>query len=169
VPGVVARLQVLGYRTEDRLRDLEALAKLGRVLLGGVGIFVTGLALLAAITVGITCNQSIRSRLHEIGLLRAHGQSTPTIASIFLMQGALLGGAAFVAGAMALFAAGGWLRESLVQALGLPREFLDIESGDLALLALAAGTLAILGPMLAMLPAVIRACGLPPSELLRSR
>src|SRR5262249_4052831 len=97
----------------------EGLQRLGRILVFLVGFFALGCVLNAAITVLITTLMSVRSRLWEIGILRAHGLSSRDVLSLFAIQGVVIGGGAFLAAAGAVWLLEPWLRGLVVQAFAL--------------------------------------------------
>ena len=112
---------------------------------------------------------NIRSKLWEIGLLCAHWQASGSIVSVFLIQGLLLGLFAFMAGSVAFLLASPWLQAALQWTIRLPREVVTYSTADLLLLLGIAGILATAGPLLAVLPSVVRASRLPPPVLFQNR
>jgi len=97
VAGVVAALRARGYPTEDSLAAQQNLRRLGRVLAGIVVVFVLGCLVNASITVLVATLMNVKSKVYEIGILRAHGLRRREILSIFATQGAVVGTLAFVA------------------------------------------------------------------------
>jgi hypothetical protein len=172
VAPLVGRLQALGYATEDRLAEQEGVRELGQVLVAVVVFFVSGCVLIAAATVWLTTTLNLQSKTWEIGILRSLGVPVRDVVGIFLLQGLLMGTAAF-AGAFLLFAAAqGLFRARVAQVLAI-KESAFLEGGPLqpgllwlpGLVALVAVGFSVLG---VVVPAA-RACRLVPAEALRRR
>jgi hypothetical protein len=164
VAPLVARLESLGYRTEHQLAELEALRKLGHVLVFLIVAFEVGFALLAVITVWITTNMNIRSKTWEIGILRAHGVGRLDVVSVFGLQALLLGGTAFLAGSLLALALEPPLTGLLRGTFRLPPGVVttSLATPSLWWLFAVALVLAAAFPLVgAILPAA-RACRLPP-------
>ena len=106
VAPLVAALQARGYHTEDRLADQKSLRRLGRVLGLVVGFFVLGCVVNAAITVFVATLMNVKSKIFEIGILRAHGLRRRAVIGIFASQGVLVGTLAFLTSVV-----GVWLLE----------------------------------------------------------
>ncbi len=172
VAPLVRRLQAQGYHTEDRLAEQEGVRELGRVLVAVVVFFVSGCVLISAITVWLTTTLNLQSKTWEIGILRSLGVPARDVLAIFLIQGLLLGSAAFL-GALMLFAAGqGLFRAKVAQVLAI-KESAFLEGGPFepsllwlpGLVALVAIGFSVLGVLVPSL----RACRLMPAEALRRR
>ena len=123
-------------------------------------LVVLAVALGIASVLGVSVIQKSR----EIGILKATGTSTGTIQRIFLLEGALVGGAGSVLGAPDRLRDGGWPSPSLARApTGDPLFPVDLTPG----LYLGAAAVAILtGTLAAWFPAR-RAARLEPAEVIR--
>ncbi len=168
VESVGERLRDAGYRTEDRLAEQRSLRKLGHVLAVLVAVFVLGAALNAMVGNGVTASLNIRSRVREIGILRAHGVAPGAIVSVFAIQAALIGCVAFVAAVFVLAlgenALAGLLRR--VFGDGAPSSVLALDLWWLFAVALAVSVLFSLAGV--VFPAV-RAARRHPVESLRAQ
>jgi ABC-type lipoprotein release transport system permease subunit len=172
VPQVVRSLRQMGYLTEDRMAEQEGLARLGRVLIFIVGFFVLGSILNGAITVLVSTLLNVKNKTWEIGILRSHGVSTGDVVGIFLIQGLVIGLAAFVLAAGFVLAVEPWLRGIVCQAFALkPGTVLTGSPFDLELWWLSALVLSVSAgfSLLGVILPAIRACRLSPVEALRSR
>jgi ABC-type lipoprotein release transport system permease subunit len=171
VREVVRALRRQGYHTEDSLADQDGLRRLAHVLVFLVGFFALGCVLNAGITVLITTMMSVKSKVWEIGILRAQGLGTRDVLSLFAAQGALIGGGAFLLAVAAVALVEPWLRGVVSQALAFNASVLSGSPFEASLWWLPALVLGVsLGFSLAgvLVPAAL-ACRLSPVEALRKR
>ncbi|MER5671472.1 FtsX-like permease family protein [Pseudonocardia alni] len=147
VPGVT------GVRTADdqRTEDLASASASADALLAGLSVFV-GLALVAAaVVVASTFRIVLARRTRELALLRCVGAGRGQVTRSVLVEAALTGLVAGVAGAL-VAVAGGWAALAAAGAAGLDVPALVVPWGRLAgcvLLAVVVTVLAALAPALA--------------------
>jgi len=172
VEPVVSTLRRMGYETRDELAEQEGLRRLGRVLAFIVAVFVLGAVVNAAITVAVATMMNVKSKIFEIGILRAHGLRRGQILGIFAAQGLIIGASAFVMATGAVLLLEPTLRGVVRQVFGLDdASVLAGSPFDARFWWLSATTLAVavvfsVGGVL--LPAA-DACRLAPVEALRRR
>ncbi|MFA4871527.1 MAG: FtsX-like permease family protein [Patescibacteria group bacterium] len=94
-PAVNYLRQDLGYDTEDYLKDQERIRELGRILTFLVMMIVVGNVISGILNVVITTLMNTKTRIYEIGILRAHGASNRLIKRIFFQLGLMMGFASF--------------------------------------------------------------------------
>ena len=172
VPPLVASLQAMGYRTEDRLADQEGLRRLGRILVFIVGFFVLGCVVNASITVLVATMMNVKSKIFEIGILRAHGVRVREVVGIFASQGLTIGLLAFLVAAAAVFALEPPLRTPVRQAFAVEPGTVLVGSpfdGGLWWLSTAALLVAIVFSFCGVVLPAAFACRLSPVEALRRR
>ncbi|WP_226354024.1 FtsX-like permease family protein [Pseudonocardia sp. ICBG601] len=147
VPGVT------GVRTADdqRTEDLASASASADALLAGLSVFV-GLALVAAaVVVASTFRIVLARRTRELALLRCVGAGRGQVTRSVLVEAALTGLVAGVAGAL-VAVAGGWAALAAAGAAGVDVPALVVPWGRLAgcvLLAVVVTVLAALAPALA--------------------
>lgn len=172
VAAVVADLQALGYRTDDRLAEQQGLRRLGRLLVFVIGFFVFGCVFNSAITMWISTLMNVKSKTWEIGILRANGAGSGWILAVFGAQGLLVGMAAYAVAAGLVAALEPALRSGVCQVFGhrqgliLSRSPFDLTLWWLPVLVLVVSLgCSLLG---VLFPAGF-ACRLSPVEALRRR
>lgn len=119
VAAVVGALRDAGYHTEDSLAEQESLRRLGKILVFIVGFFVLGCVLNASITVLVATMMNVKSKIFEIGILRAQGVRVRAVLGIFASQGLAIGALAFVVAALCTLALEPLLRGPVRQVFGL--------------------------------------------------
>lgn len=172
VPAVVRELRDRGYETHDRLAEQQALARLGRVLGFLVVFFALGCAANAAITVCVATMMNVRSKIYEVGILRAHGLRRSEVLGIFAWQGALIGLAAFALAVLVVLIVEPFIRDGVV-------EMFSLDGGQVLAgspfearwwwVPTSAFAAAFLFSLVGVLWPAARACRLSPVEALRSR
>jgi hypothetical protein len=170
VAPVVAALESMGYRTQHSLAEQEGLKKLASVLGAIVAMFVFGSLANALITLSITTMMNIRMKIHEIGILQAHGVSAGQIINIFGLQGAILGAAAFLMGSVMVFFGEPFLRQRIAETFKLPTEnFLSgsiFSPATVWLLALACATAIVFSIAAVIVPAIL-VCRISPARAMQ--
>ena len=119
VAPLVAALRDMGYDTRDSLAQQASLERLGRVLAAIVIVFVLGCLVNASITVFVATLMNVRSKIYEIGILRAHGLGRRKVVGIFAFQGLVVGVFAFLLASAVVFLLEGRLRAVVEQVFGL--------------------------------------------------
>jgi cell division protein FtsX len=171
VEPLVTRLQGMGYRTEDSLADQQGLRRLGQALSFVVGVFALGCLLIAGKMIIVTTMMNVHTKRWEIGILKAHGMRTSTILSIFALQGAIIGAAAFAIGGGLVVVLEPVLRNWIGASFKIPMH--AVVSGSLCsfdsawLLATALAVALLLSTLGVMLPATRAAAKLPVETLQR--
>ena len=172
VRPLVEELRAMGYHTEDRLAQQDNLRRLGRILVFVVGFFVLGCVLNASITVLVATMMNVKSKIFEIGILRAHGVRAKEVVGIFASQGLAIGAVSFLC-ACALVALGEpWLRDGVRQVFGLDSGGLLAGSpfdGSLWWLSATALAISVLFSFGGVVLPAFFACRLAPVEALRRR
>jgi hypothetical protein len=87
VKTLVQKLHERGYKTEDRLQEMESLRHLSLVLTAFAGSLVFGFIIMSLITVWVTTLMQVQSKSWEIGILRSIGLSAANVLRIFVVQG----------------------------------------------------------------------------------
>ena len=95
-PAVSYIRNTLGYDTEDYLKDQERVRELGRILFFLVAMIVIGSVISGILNVLITTLMNTKTRIYEIGVLRAHGASNKFIKRIFFQLGLIMGVTSFI-------------------------------------------------------------------------
>ncbi len=96
VKPVVKQLRQMGYATEDSLEEQEGLRKMGKSLTFLVTLLVFGSVVGGMLNVLITTWLNTKTKMYEIGILRAYGGSRRTIVGMYLKRAFLLGICSFV-------------------------------------------------------------------------
>lgn len=170
VESVVHRLRRSGYETEDHLGELKQLRDLGRSIAMVATVFVLGVIVNAALSIFITTLMNIKTRMHEIGILRTFGLNLFQILRIFIVQGVLLG----VLATLIALAVIGWIepliRPWILQLLGVAPQYFPQEGLlDLWWLAVVAASVATLFGLGGLVVPTTWACSLKPIDALRRR
>jgi len=95
-PAVSYIRNTLGYDTEDYLKDQERVRELGKILFFLVAMIVIGSVISGILNVLITTLMNTKTRIYEIGVLRAHGASNKFIKRIFFQLGLIMGVTSFI-------------------------------------------------------------------------
>jgi hypothetical protein len=98
VAPLVAALERRGYRTESRLGEIEGLRTLGQVIRWLVALLVFGYLASTLLTVPAASALDIRSKMRDIGILRAHGLGCRDVVTLFGLEALIVGLGAFVSG-----------------------------------------------------------------------
>ena len=119
----------------------------------------------------VTTMMNVHTKRWEIGILKAHGMRTRTILSIFALQGAIIGAAAFAIGGGLVVVLEPVLRTWIGRSFNIPMQ--TVVSGSLCsvnsawLLATALVVALLLSTLGVMLPAMRAAAKLPVETLQR--
>ena len=101
VPGIVAAIRRMGFSVDESERS--AAERVGTIVVVTTGALVALAVLmcaLAALAIAQSLSASVRGRAKEIALLQALGASPGDVRGVVLAQGALLGTAGGLAGAL---------------------------------------------------------------------
>ncbi|MCB9897400.1 MAG: FtsX-like permease family protein [Planctomycetes bacterium] len=172
VAPVVALLRARGYDTHDRLDEQRALQRLGRVLGFLVVFFALGCAANAAITVCVATMMNVKSKIWEIGILRAHGLRRGQVLSIFASQGACIGLLAFVLAVLVVLLVEPLVRSGVLGLFSLEgSELLQGSPFELRWwwVPASAFAAAVLFSVCGVLAPAWRACQMSPVDALKSR
>ncbi|MFO0585719.1 MAG: FtsX-like permease family protein [Anaeromyxobacter sp.] len=101
VPGIAAAIRRMGFSVDESER--QAAERVGTIVAVSTGALVALAVLmcaLAALAIAQSLSASVRGRVKEIAVLQAVGASPADVRGVVLVQGALLGLAGGVAGAL---------------------------------------------------------------------
>ncbi|MBY0457085.1 MAG: ABC transporter permease, partial [Gemmataceae bacterium] len=91
LPGTVARIEALGFRTYSGAKWFAAAKREVTLIAAGLNLFAFIALFVAAVGITNTLVTSVVERTKEIGILRAVGATRGQIMSLFLTEGALIG------------------------------------------------------------------------------
>ena len=168
VEEVSRTLRNRGWQVQDRLDEVRSLALLGRVLASAVALFCLGVLFNTVLSVFITSLMNVKTRIHEMGLLRVLGMGNRQIARIYALQGTVIG---FVATLVALAAVAliePLVRPLIFRMLSIAPNAIPLGSVlDLGWLMAITGGVAVLFSLAGVLLPTLWACRLAPVEALR--
>jgi hypothetical protein len=101
VPGIVAAVRRMGFSVDESER--AAAERVGTIVLvttGALAALALLMCALAALAIAQSLSASVRGRTKEIALLQALGATPGDVRAVVLLQGALLGTAGGLAGAL---------------------------------------------------------------------
>lgn len=104
LPGTVAAIEAMGYRTHSGVKWFDAAKREVTLIAAGLNLFALIALFVASIGITNTLVTSVIERTKEIGILRAVGATRRQIMALFLTEGGLIG---FTGGAMGMALARG--------------------------------------------------------------
>lgn len=91
LPGTVAQIEALGFRTHSGAKWFAAAKREVTLIAAGLNLFALIALFVAAVGITNTLVTSVVERTREIGVLRAVGATRGQIVGLFLTEGALIG------------------------------------------------------------------------------
>ena len=98
LPGTVAQIEALGFRTHSGAKWFAAAKREVTLIAAGLNLFALIALFVASVGITNTLVTSVVERTREIGILRAVGATRGQVMGLFLTEGALIGCAGAVFG-----------------------------------------------------------------------
>ncbi|MCA9168558.1 MAG: FtsX-like permease family protein [Planctomycetales bacterium] len=123
IEPLIRQLEAQGYEVKHQLDEQRNLSRLAVAISTLVLLFVGTSLVQVAFTSGAVSWMDVRSRLKEAGIMMAYGVSKSHIIATYLFEVTLIGMVASVVGTVVLAIVTPWLKQLLLQTLGLTNEF----------------------------------------------
>jgi len=91
LPGTVAAIEAMGFRTHSGAKWFAAAKREVTLIAAGLNLFAMIALFVAAVGITNTLVTSVIERTKEIGILRAVGATRGQVMSLFLLEGAIIG------------------------------------------------------------------------------